>query len=101
MLLDSALIEHRYAPHLRDYEVTIDVPAAKHDGGGESYFEGRYVYRFTHCPEVHVTTPLLMRPSGSHGTTCTSITRRGSALARLSAMSGEPTLLTHTPVFPT
>lgn len=56
LLLDSAVVSHGYAPHLRDYHVVVDVPAAKSDGSGESYIRGRYLYRFTHCPEAWVTT---------------------------------------------
>lgn len=47
--------------HLRDYDIVIDVPAALPpevpigDTTG-SYIQGRYRYRFTHCPEVRVTT---------------------------------------------
>lgn len=57
LFLDSAIIAHGFAPYLRDYHVIIDVPAAKPDGSG-SYVEGRYLYRFTHCPQVRVDTVL-------------------------------------------
>ena len=40
---------------MRDYDIVIEVPAANPHGGG-SYVEGRYRYRFTHCPEARVTT---------------------------------------------
>jgi hypothetical protein len=40
---------------MRDYDVIVEVPAAKPDGSG-SYIEGQYRYRFTHCVEVHVGT---------------------------------------------
>jgi hypothetical protein len=58
---DSAIVAHGYAPHLRDYDVVVDVPAALPPGVpiGDtvgSYIMGRYRYRFTHCPESHVTT---------------------------------------------
>jgi hypothetical protein len=56
LVFDSAVVAHGFAPHLRDYEITVEVPAAKPDGSGESYIEGRYVYRFTHCVEAHCTT---------------------------------------------
>ena len=55
LLFDSAIVEHHFTPYLRDYDVIIDVPAARPDGRG-SYIEGRYRYRFTHCPVVQVTT---------------------------------------------
>ena len=44
LLLDSAILSHGYAPHLRDYHVLV-----------ETRYE-RYLYRFTHCPEAWVTT---------------------------------------------
>ncbi len=47
-LFDSAIIGHGFAPYMRDYDVIVEVPAAKPDGTG-SYIEGRYRYRFTHC----------------------------------------------------
>ena len=55
LLFDSAIVEHHFTPYLRDYDVVIDVPAARPNGQG-SYIEGRYRYRFTHCPIVQVTT---------------------------------------------
>jgi hypothetical protein len=54
---DSAIDSHGYAPHMRDYDIVIERPAANPYGGG-SYVEGRYRYRFTHCPEVRVTSAL-------------------------------------------
>jgi hypothetical protein len=54
-LFDSAIIEHHFTPYMRDYDLLVDVPAAV-PGGGESYIEGRYRYRFTHCVIAHVTT---------------------------------------------
>jgi hypothetical protein len=56
LFMDSGVHSHGFAPHLRDYDVVIEVPAAKLDGSATSYIEGRYLYRFTHCPEVHVTS---------------------------------------------
>ncbi len=61
LLFDSVIVAHGYAPHLRDYDVVIDVPAALPPGVpiGDtvgSYIMGRYRYRFTHCPEAHVTS---------------------------------------------
>src|SRR5215813_9134675 len=54
-LFDSAIVRHGFAAHMRDYDVIVEVAAAKPDGGG-SYIEGRYRYRFTHCVEAHVET---------------------------------------------
>jgi hypothetical protein len=59
--LDSAIVSHGFTHYLRDYDVVIEVPAALPpevpigDTTG-SYIEGRYRYRFTHCPEARVTT---------------------------------------------
>jgi hypothetical protein len=62
LFFDSGIVSHGYAPHLRDYDVVIDVSAALPppevtigDTTG-SYTKGRYQYRFTHCPEAHVTS---------------------------------------------
>jgi hypothetical protein len=58
---DSVIVSQGFAEHLRDYDFVIHVPAALPpevpigDTVG-SYFEGAYRYRFTHCPEVHVTS---------------------------------------------
>jgi hypothetical protein len=52
LFLDSAVDSHGFAEFMRDYDIVIDVPALKPDGGG-SYIEGRYRYRFTHCVESH------------------------------------------------
>ncbi len=54
-LFDSAIVRHGFAPYMRDYDVIVEVPAAKPDGSG-SYIEGQYRYRFTHCVEAHVVT---------------------------------------------
>jgi hypothetical protein len=59
--LDSAVVSHGFTDYLRDYDIVIDVPAALPpdvpigDTTG-SYIEGRYRYRFTHCPEAHVAS---------------------------------------------
>ncbi len=61
LFLDSAIVSHGFTDYLRDYDVVIDVPAALPpdvpigDTTG-SYIAGRYRYRFTHCPEVRVTS---------------------------------------------
>src|SRR5215211_1389741 len=54
-LFDSAIVRHGFVSYMRDYDVIVDVPAAKPDGTG-SYIRGRYRYRFTHCVEAHVAT---------------------------------------------
>jgi hypothetical protein len=59
--LDSAVVSHGFTDYLRDYDVVIDVPAALPPEVpiGEttgSYIEGRYRYRFTHCPEAHIVS---------------------------------------------
>jgi hypothetical protein len=54
-LFDSAIVRHGFAPYMRDYDLIVEVPAAKPDGIG-SYIEGQYRYRFTHCVEAHVET---------------------------------------------
>jgi len=61
--LDSVIVSHGFTQYLRDYDLVINVPAALppdvpiEDTTG-SYIEGRYRYRFTHCPEVRVTTEI-------------------------------------------
>jgi hypothetical protein len=55
LLFDSAVVSHGFAPFLRDYDVVIEVPAAKPDGSS-SYIMGRFRYRFTHCPEAHANS---------------------------------------------
>jgi len=47
-LFDGAIVGHGFASHMRDYDVIVEVPAAKPDGSG-SYIRGQYRYRFTHC----------------------------------------------------
>jgi hypothetical protein len=61
LFLDSAIVSHGFTDYLRDYDVVIDVLAAlppevpTGDSTG-SYIAGRYRYRFTHCPEVRITS---------------------------------------------
>lgn len=55
LFFDSAIDSHGFVPFLRDYDVIIDVPAAKPDRSG-SYIMGRYRYRFTHCVEAIART---------------------------------------------
>jgi hypothetical protein len=59
-LVDSAIVRHGFAPYMRDYDVIIEVSAAK-PGGSGSYIEGRYRYRFTHCVEARVETDVPPR----------------------------------------
>lgn len=54
-LFNSAIVSHGFTSYMRDYDVIVEVPAAKPDGSG-SYIEGRYRYPFTHCVEAHVET---------------------------------------------
>jgi hypothetical protein len=61
LFFDSGIISHGYAAHLRDYDVVLDVPAALPAGVpiGDttgSYIQGRYSYRFTHCPEIRLVS---------------------------------------------
>jgi hypothetical protein len=55
LLFDSGIVSHGYAPHMRDYDVVFDVPAAvppevPSSDATVGYILGRYRYRFTHCP---------------------------------------------------
>lgn len=55
LFFDNALIAHGYAPHMRDYDVVIDVVASRPDAPG-SYVAERVRYRFTHCVEATTRT---------------------------------------------
>jgi hypothetical protein len=57
LVFDNAVVSHGFAPHLRDYDVVVDVAAARPDGSG-GYIAAKYLYRFTHCTEAHVVTAL-------------------------------------------
>jgi hypothetical protein len=46
-MFDVAILGHGFTPYMRDYDVLIEA------GGIDA---GRYLYRFTHCPEVKVVT---------------------------------------------
>jgi hypothetical protein len=48
LLFDQPVVRHGFARTNRDYDVLVDVTAAKPDGSG-SYIAGRHRYRFTHC----------------------------------------------------
>lgn len=54
-LFDNSIVEHSFAPYMRDYDVTVEAGAAAPDGSG-SYIEGRYRFRFTHCVLAKITT---------------------------------------------
>lgn len=56
-IFDSAIVAHGFAPHMRDYDVIVEIPAPK-PGGSGAYIEGRYRYRFTHCVSVRIETAL-------------------------------------------
>ena len=56
-LFDSAIVRHGFTPYMRDYDLIVEVPAAKPDRSG-SYIESQYRYRFTHCVEAHVEKTL-------------------------------------------
>jgi hypothetical protein len=60
LFFDSAIVQHSFTPFMRDYDVIVDVPAAKPDGGG-SYIVGRYRYRFTHCTEAIARTTVTAK----------------------------------------
>jgi hypothetical protein len=59
--MDSWVVRHGFEPRGRDYDIVItaiaalrpDVPIGDSTG---SYVEGRYRYRFTHCPEAQFAT---------------------------------------------
>ncbi|MBS0181460.1 MAG: hypothetical protein JSS39_03610 [Nitrospira sp.] len=54
-LADCSIVEHRFTPYMRDYDVIIETTAAAPDDSG-SYLEGRYRFRFTHCVLAKVTS---------------------------------------------
>src|SRR5690348_8315383 len=56
LLFDNAIVSHGFAPYMRDYFVVFDVVSTRPTRLGGSWIAGRYVYRFTHCPEAHVVT---------------------------------------------
>lgn len=57
-LFDSAIVEHRFTPYMRDYDVIVETTAAAPDGSG-SYPEGRYQFRFTHCVFAKITSTVV------------------------------------------
>jgi hypothetical protein len=54
LLFDNAIVGHGFAPHLRDYDVVVEVIGPGEGGLGQVV--GRYRYRFTHCVDVKATT---------------------------------------------
>jgi len=52
-LLDVAVLAHGFAPYMRDYDILIEAMWGKKEWGDA---KGRYLCRFTHCPEAHVVT---------------------------------------------
>ena len=46
-MFDVAILWHGFTAYMRDYDVIVEV-------GGTG--QGRYRYRFTHCPEANVST---------------------------------------------
>ncbi|MDQ6886138.1 MAG: hypothetical protein M3068_02475 [Gemmatimonadota bacterium] len=46
-----AVLEHRYASWMRDYEVEVEAAWSEEQ-------QGRYLYRFRHCPVAHVVSRL-------------------------------------------
>ena len=58
LLFDNSIVQHGYAPYLRDYDVIVDVYAASPNQNYTSYVEGRYRYRFTHCVFAQISTSL-------------------------------------------
>jgi hypothetical protein len=46
-IFDVAILGHGFTPYMRDYDVVVEA-------GGIG--AGRYLYRFTHCPEAKVVT---------------------------------------------
>jgi hypothetical protein len=54
-LLDVAILSHGFAPHMRDYDVLIEAMWGEKEWGDA---RGRYLCRFSHCPEAHCVTVL-------------------------------------------
>jgi hypothetical protein len=52
-LLDVAVLSHGFAPHMRDYDILIEAMWGEKEWGDA---KGRYLCRFTYCPEAHVIT---------------------------------------------
>jgi len=62
LLFNQPVVRHGFATSNRDYDVLVDVTAAKPDGTG-SYIAGRHRYRFTHCvlAETRTAVPAATR----------------------------------------
>ena len=57
LFFDSAIVSHGYAPFMRDYDIVIARPAPV-PAASDSYIDGRYRCRFTHCSEVCIKSTL-------------------------------------------
>jgi hypothetical protein len=55
LLFEQAGVHHGFAESNRDYDVLVDVSAARPDSSG-SYVTGRHRYRFTHCVMAETRT---------------------------------------------
>ena len=55
-LYDVRLVSHEFTTYLRDYTVVTEQSAA--DINGDSYIFARYLYCFTHCVYVQISTAL-------------------------------------------
>ena len=51
--LDVGILQHGFAPHMRDYDVVFEALWGKAEWGDA---KGAYRLRFTHCPEVSART---------------------------------------------
>lgn len=54
-LLDVAILSHGFAPYMRDYDVLIEAMWGEKEWGDAS---GRYLCRFSHCPEARLVNCL-------------------------------------------
>jgi len=85
-LFDSAIVPHGFAPHMRDYDVIVEVPLRSQTA--RAAIAGRYRYRFTHCVEAHVETFWARRRGGVHGATSSCRTPHGKRPASPVGSSG-------------
>jgi hypothetical protein len=60
LLIDQAVVQHGFARSSRDYDLLVEVSAAKPDGSG-SYIPGRYRYeRSMICPPCRRSSPRVL-----------------------------------------
>jgi hypothetical protein len=52
-LLDVGVLSHGFAPHMRDYDIVFEAMWGEKEWGDA---KGRYLCRFTYCPEARVVT---------------------------------------------